>query len=50
MANRLLSLVQTNVFQPCESESDSEERSDILDQAITLVSVFKSVDKDTEAA
>jgi hypothetical protein len=34
----------------CDSESDSEERSDILDQAITLLSAFTSVDEETEVA
>ena len=33
-----------------DSESDSEERSDVLDQAITLLSAFTSVDEDTEVA
>ena len=32
------------------SESDSEERSDILDQAIALLSAFTSVDEETEVA
>ena len=34
----------------CSSESESEERSDILDQAITLLSAFTSGDEETEVA
>ena len=34
----------------CESESESEERSDILDQAISLLSAFTSVGEETEVA
>ena len=34
----------------CNSESDSEERSDVLDQAITLLSAFTIVDEETEVA
>ena len=34
----------------CHSESESEERSDILDQAIILLSAFTSVNEETEVA
>ena len=34
----------------CNSNSDSEERSDVLDQAITLLSSFTSVNEETEVA
>ena len=37
-------------ISPCDSESESEERSDILDQAITLLSAFTSVGEETEVA
>ena len=33
-----------------DSESDSEERSDVLDQAVVLLSAFTSVDEETEVA
>ena len=34
----------------CTSESDSDERSDVLDQAVTLLSAFTNVDEETEVA
>ena len=34
----------------CDSEPDSEERSDILDQAVTLLSAFTCVDEEPEVA
>lgn len=39
-----------NWITACDEESDSEERSDILDQAIALLSDFTSVDQETEVA
>ena len=39
-----------NWITACDLESDSEERSDILDQAVTLLSAFTSVDQETEVA
>ena len=34
----------------CNSESDSEERSDVLDQAVTLLSAFTNINEETEVA
>lgn len=39
-----------NWVTACDLESESEERSDVLDQAVTLLSAFTSSDEETEVS